>query len=77
MSAYGWGKCAARRLAEGPTRAHVATKAIIRAQIDGGAHAADERVPELAGGLFATEDLKRAVRSFLEHGPGHATYEGR
>jgi enoyl-CoA hydratase len=67
----------ARRLAEGPTRAHAATKAIIRAQVQGGARAADERVPELAGDLFATEDLRGAVRSFLERGPGHATYSGR
>ncbi|HTC59240.1 MAG TPA: enoyl-CoA hydratase/isomerase family protein [Solirubrobacteraceae bacterium] len=68
----------ARKLAEGPTRAHAATKAIVRACLDeGGAHGADKRVPELAGDLFATEDLKRAVRSFLEDGPGRATYEGR
>jgi len=67
----------ARKLAEGPTRAHAATKAIVRAQVDGGARAADERVPELAGDLFATEDLKGAVRSFLDNGPGHATYRGR
>jgi enoyl-CoA hydratase len=67
----------ARGLAEGPTRAHAATKAIVRAQVEGGARAADERVPELAGDLFATEDLRGAVRSFLERGPGHATYTGR
>ena len=67
----------ARGLAEGPTRAHAATKAIVRAQVEGGARAADERVPEVAGALFATEDLRGAVRSFLERGPGHATYEGR
>ena len=68
----------ARRLAEGPTRAHAATKAIVRAQAQGGgARAADERVPELAGDLFGTEDLRGAVRSFLEKGPGHATYSGR
>jgi enoyl-CoA hydratase len=67
----------ARGLAEGPTRAHAATKAIVRAQVEGGARAADERVPDLAGDLFATEDLRGAVRSFLEHGPGHATYTGR
>jgi hypothetical protein len=30
----------------------------------------------LAGELFATEDLKGAVRSFLQNGPGHATYSG-
>lgn len=68
----------ARKLAEGPTRAHAATKQIVRACLDeGGAHGADLRVPEIAGGLFATEDLKGAVRSFLERGPGHASYEGR
>jgi len=68
----------AHKLAAGPTHAHAATKAIVRACLDhGGARAADEQVPKLAGDLFATEDLKRAVRSFLEHGPGHATYEGR
>jgi enoyl-CoA hydratase/carnithine racemase len=67
----------ALKLAEGPTRAHAATKRIVRASLDGGgARGADERVPQLAGDLFATEDLKRAVRSFLEHGPGRAIYEG-
>lgn len=67
----------ARRLAGGPTRAHAATKAIVAAAVGGGARAADERVPELAGDLFDTRDLKAAVRSFLENGPGHASYEGR
>jgi enoyl-CoA hydratase len=68
----------ARRLAEGPTRAHAATKEIVRAcREDGGPRAADRLVPRLAGDLFATEDLQGAVRSFLEHGPGHATYMGR
>jgi enoyl-CoA hydratase/carnithine racemase len=67
----------ARKLAEGPTRAHAATKAIIRAQKEGGARAADAIVPSEAGALFATEDLQNAVRSFLEEGPGKATYTGR
>ena len=67
----------AMRLAQGPTKAHAATKALVRAQVEGGARAADARVPEVAGGLFASEDLKNAVRSFLEQGPGKATYEGR
>jgi enoyl-CoA hydratase len=67
----------AHKLAEGPTRAHAATKAIVRAALDlGGAHGADQQVPRLAGDLFATDDLKNAVGSFLEHGPGHAAYEG-
>lgn len=64
-------------LATGPTRAHAATKRIVRAQLDGGVRAADAIVPETAGGLFATEDLQNAVRSFLSEGPGRATYEGR
>ena len=67
----------ARRLAGGPTVAHAATKQIVRTQKEEGARAADALVPELAGGLFATEDLGNAVASFLEKGPGHATYEGR
>lgn len=67
----------ALRLAHGPTRAHAATKRLVQAQKEGGARAADELVPELGGGLFGTEDLQNAVRSFLAEGPGKATYEGR
>jgi enoyl-CoA hydratase len=67
----------ARRLAEGPTVAHAATKRIVQAQKEGGARAADAIVPEVAGALFETEDLRNAVRSFLTDGPGKATYEGR
>ena len=67
----------AAKLADWPTRAHAATKAIVRAQLDGGVVGADRIVPRVAGALFETEDLKGAVRSFLEKGPGHATYEGR
>jgi enoyl-CoA hydratase len=67
----------ATKIANGPTRAHAATKAIVRAQKEGGARAADAIVGEVSGALFATEDLKNAVRSFLEDGPGQATYQGR
>jgi enoyl-CoA hydratase/carnithine racemase len=67
----------AMALAEGPTVAHAATKRIVRAQVDGSARAADEVVPEVAGALFATEDLQGAVRTFLEQGPGKARFSGR
>ncbi len=67
----------ALRLAHGPTLAHAATKRLVRAQKEGGARAADALVPEVGGALFGTEDLRGAVRSFLENGPGKATYEGR
>ena len=67
----------ALKIAGGPTRAHAATKAIVRAQKEGGARAADAIVAQVSGALFETEDLKNAVRSFLADGPGKATYEGR
>jgi len=64
-------------LADGPTRAHHATKQIIAAAASGGVAAADRVTPELSGALFATEDLQTAVRSFLDDGPGKATFCGR
>src|ERR671922_2993122 len=67
----------ARRLAGGPTRAHAATKRIVRAYLEGGVDEADRATPEVAGALFETQDLQRAVRSFLAEGPGKATFEGR
>jgi enoyl-CoA hydratase/carnithine racemase len=67
----------ARKLANGPTLAHAATKRIIQAQKEGGARAADTIVPELSGALFASEDLENAVESFLTDGPGKASYAGR
>jgi enoyl-CoA hydratase/carnithine racemase len=67
----------AQRLASGPTKAHAATKRIVRGYLEAGVDRADELTPDVAGALFATEDLQRAVRSFLSEGPGKATFEGR
>lgn len=67
----------AERLASGPTKAHGATKRIVRAFCDGGVEAADAITAQEFAGLFGTEDLQRAVRSFLREGPGKATFEGR
>lgn len=67
----------AHRLADGPTKAHAATKRIIEAWRSGGVAHADSVTPEVSGALFATEDLRGAVRSFLEVGPGKATYSGK
>jgi hypothetical protein len=54
------------------------TKHVLRRFREGGIPAADEAIRTEAGELFATEDLQRAVKTFLEHGaPGHATFEGR
>jgi enoyl-CoA hydratase len=67
----------ALRLSNGPTQAHAATKQIVRTQVEQGTHAADAIVPVVSGRLFATEDLRNAVASFLRDGPGRARYEGR
>ena len=67
----------AQRLAGGPTRANAATKEVVRAFLEHGVRGADERVGDIAAPLFETDDLKGAVRTFLEDGPGKATFEGR
>jgi enoyl-CoA hydratase/carnithine racemase len=64
-------------LAAGPTKAHAMTKHILRRYREGGVPAADQAVREDAGDLFATEDLQRAVKTFLAQGPGHAEFQGR
>jgi len=67
----------ARRLADGPTRAHAATKRMVAAQQERGVAGADIVMPQVSGSLFGTEDLQNAVQTFLKEGPGHATFEGR
>jgi enoyl-CoA hydratase/carnithine racemase len=67
----------AERLASGPTKAHAATKRIVRAYLEGGVDRADEVTPDQFAELFATEDLQNAVKSFLAEGPGKAKFEGR
>ena len=67
----------AQRLAAGPTKAHAATKRIVRAYLEGGVDEADRVTPEVFASLFETEDLQGAVKSFLAEGPGKATFEGR
>lgn len=68
----------ATHLAAGPPKAHDATKRMVRAFLDeGGVRGADAHVGDIAASLFATEDLQTAVQTFLEHGPGKATFAGR
>jgi enoyl-CoA hydratase len=67
----------AQRLAAGPTVAHDATKRIVRAFREHGVGGADERTPDIGAPLFETADLRGAVASFLEQGPGKASFEGR
>jgi enoyl-CoA hydratase/carnithine racemase len=65
------------RVASGPTVAHAATKRLVGTAVRDGVRAADAVLPQVSGPLFATADLRNAVRSFLTDGPGRATYEGR
>jgi enoyl-CoA hydratase len=67
----------AARLAAGPTLAHAATKRMIRLAVDEGVRAADAALPAEGGKVMASQDLQNGVRSLLESGPGHATFEGR
>ena len=67
----------AQRLASGPTRAHHATKRVVRTFLEDGVRAADDRTAGIGAPLFDTEDLQAAVVSFLEEGPGKARFEGR
>jgi enoyl-CoA hydratase len=66
----------AQDLANGPTLAHGATKRLVRATLEGGVARADELTSGISAPLFESQDLKDAVRSFLEQGPGKATFRG-
>jgi enoyl-CoA hydratase/carnithine racemase len=66
-----------RRLAEGPTVAHAATKRMIRLAVDEGVEAADAALPEAGAKVMASTDLQNGAQTLLEKGPGHARFEGR
>ena len=65
------------QVAAGPTLAFGAAKRILREHEAGGVPAAIERTTEIASALFATEDLRHGMESFLTDGPGNATFHGR
>ncbi len=66
----------AASLAAGPTRAHAATKEVLRAYLDGGLERANGELGRIAGALWETEDLQGGIRSFLSEGPGNARFTG-
>jgi enoyl-CoA hydratase/carnithine racemase len=67
----------AARLAAGPTRAHAATKRLVRHFLEDGVDGADAAMNDVAAEVVQTEDFQGGVRSFLEQGPGQATFAGR
>lgn len=67
----------ASTLATGPTRAFGAAKEILRHYESGGVAEANAHTTEIAAGLFTTDDLHAGMTSFLQDGPGKATFHGR
>jgi len=66
-----------QRLAAGPTRAHAASKRVLREYLDHGVRAADQLIPDIAAPLFETLDMRQGIVSLLEQGPGKAKFSGR
>ena len=67
----------AARFAAGPPLALAAAKRAIDEGLDGHLERGLALESELFAGLFDTEDQKTGMRSFLENGPGKATFSGR
>ncbi len=64
-------------IAVGPTRAFGAAKEILRHFEAGGVAEANAHTTAIAAELFNTEDLQAGMESFLNDGPGKATFTGR
>ncbi|MFD9396759.1 enoyl-CoA hydratase/isomerase family protein [Streptomyces sp. NPDC060000] len=73
---YGTALRYARRLAEGPAAALEAIKEAVDHGADAGLAAGLALERSLFTGVFGTADAATGIRSFLEHGPGRASFEG-
>ena len=67
----------AKKFAAGPPLALAAAKQAIDGGLDGSLDEGLALETRLFAGLFDTEDQKTGMRSFLESGPGKATFTGR
>ena len=59
-------KAFAERVAQGPTKAHAAHKALLHIWATGGVSAADEAMSDIAMPLFETEDVKLALPASVD-----------
>ena len=66
----------ARKLADGPARAFAVVKDLARAYTRDGIAGADALLLEAAVGLFDTDDARNGIATFIESGPGKATFTG-
>jgi enoyl-CoA hydratase len=67
----------AEQFATGPSLALAAAKAAIDGGLDGDLANGLKLESHLFAALFATEDKREGVRSFIENGPGKATFTGK
>lgn len=67
----------AAEFARGPLAAHALAKRAIDVGLQGTLAQGIDLEHELFVGVFATDDARIGVQSFLEHGPGKATFTGR
>lgn len=67
----------AAEMANGPTLAHAATKALARIAADDGVAAADDAMAEVQRPIWSSNDLKAGLKAFRDSGPGAAAFEGR
>ncbi|HEU5470109.1 MAG TPA: enoyl-CoA hydratase-related protein [Actinophytocola sp.] len=67
----------ARQFAAGPARALAAAKAAIDNGLDTDLATGLKVESQVFAALFATEDQKTGMRSFIENGPGKATFSGK
>jgi enoyl-CoA hydratase len=67
----------ARQFVTGPARALAAAKAAIDIGLDASLADGLKVESQIFAALFATEDQKTGMSSFIENGPGKATFSGR
>jgi enoyl-CoA hydratase/carnithine racemase len=67
----------AEELANGPTVANAATKALARTAANEGVKAADEAMAQIQKAIWKSEDLRTGLNSFMKRGPGQARFAGR
>jgi enoyl-CoA hydratase len=72
-SAVSW----ARQFVGGPLRAYAAAKAAVDGGLDGDLNNGLKLETTLFTALFGTEDQKTGMHSFIENGPGKATFTGK
>lgn len=71
--AHAW----AAQFANGPARALAAAKSAIDRGLDMDLRSGLDYEIQAFAGLFGSEDQKAGMRSFVENGPGKATFQGR